>query len=131
MNPKNNPCPCGTGRAYAACCGRFLQGEHPDTAEQLMRSRYTAYALGDEKYLLETWHQTTRPQTLNLARQSTIKWIDLKILNHSVDASNPARASVEFVARYKQTGRAGKMQELSDFVNEDGRWFYIDGKQVE
>jgi SEC-C motif-containing protein len=111
--------------------GRFLQGEHPDTAEQLMRSRYTAYALGDEKYLLETWHQTTRPQTLNLARQSTIKWIDLKILNHSVDASNPARASVEFVARYKQTGRAGKMQELSDFVNEDGRWFYIDGKQVE
>ena len=130
MKSKTNLCPCCSGQEYDACCGRFLQGEWPKTAEQLMRSRYTAYALNDENYLFETWHHSTRPQTLDLSQQNAIKWVGLKIINHSVDTNNSARASVEFVARYKLNGKAQKMQELSDFVYEDGRWFYVDGKHV-
>jgi len=95
-----------------------------------MRSRYTAYTLNDENYLLKTWHQSTRPQTLNLAQQNAIKWVGLKIINHSVDTNNPALASVEFVARYKENGKAHKMHELSDFVYENDRWFYVDGKHI-
>jgi SEC-C motif-containing protein len=96
-----------------------------------MRSRYTAYALDDEKYLLATWHHSTRPQTLDLSQQNAIKWVGLKILGHSVDAKNPASARVEFVARYKLNGKAQKMHELSDFVFQEDRWFYVDGKHVE
>ena len=60
-------CSCGSGRAYAECCGRYLDGgEPPATAEQLMRSRYTAYALAREDYLLATWHASTRPSALAL-----------------------------------------------------------------
>ena len=130
MKAKTDLCPCGSGQEYDDCCGRFLQGKSANTAEQLMRSRYTAYALNDEIYLLKTWHQSTRPQTLDLGQQNAIKWIDLKILSHSVDADNPASASVEFVARYKLNGKAQKMQELSDFIYENDRWFYVDGKHV-
>jgi len=130
MKPKTDLCPCCSGQEYDACCGRLLNGESAYTAEELMCSRYTAYALKDENYLLKTWHHSTRPQTLDLVQQNAIKWIDLKIINHSVDADNPASASVEFVARYKLNGKAQKMQELSDFVYENDRWFYVDGKHV-
>ena len=61
------PCPCGRGPSYAQCCARWhagpLQGEAPD-AETLMRSRYSAYALGLHDYLLQTWHPDTRPRQL-------------------------------------------------------------------
>ena len=95
-----------------------------------MRSRYTAYATNNEKYLLETWHRKTRPQTLNLGQQNSIKWISLKILNHAVDINNPDRANVEFIACYKLNGRAQKMHELSNFIREDSRWFYLDGNET-
>ena len=131
MKAKSDLCPCCSGHGYDACCGRLLKGESANTAEQLMRSRYTAYALDDEKYLFETWHHSTRPQTLDLSQQNTIKWVGLKILGHSVDAKNPASARVEFVARYKLNGKAQKMHELSDFVYQEDRWFYVDGKHVE
>jgi SEC-C motif-containing protein len=131
MKIKNNFCPCGSGCDYALCCSQFLHGKSAGTAEQLMRSRYTAYTLEDETYLLETWHSTTRPQTLNLSSQNPIKWVDLRILKHSVDPDNSSRASVEFVVRYKSNGRAQKMHELSAFVNENGRWFYLDGQQID
>jgi SEC-C motif-containing protein len=117
---------CGSGRAYAACCGRYLDGgEVADTAEALMRSRYTAYALGNEAYLLDTWHASTRPASLDLDAQPAPKWIGLKVLRHEQRDGN--HAIVEFIARYKVNGRAFKLQETSRFVREDGRWFYVDG----
>ena len=55
------PCPCGSGRAFGACCGPALSGERPaPTAEALMRSRYTAFTLRDTAYLLASWHQIGR-----------------------------------------------------------------------
>jgi len=127
MKVKNDPCPCGFDQEYASCCGQFLQGQWANTAEQLMRSRYTAYVVKDETYLLQTWHKVTRPQTLGLASQKPLKWIGLKIITHTVDADYPDNASVEFIARYRVNGKAEKIHELSRFLKEDGRWFYVDG----
>ena len=89
-----------------------------------MRSRYAAYALGLGQFVLDTWHPSTRPASLDLvADQQGMKWIDLDVKRHEqFDASN---AIVEFIARYKIGGRAHRMHEVSRFVHEDGRWFYV------
>lgn len=117
------PCPCGSGATYAACCDRYLGGrEQAGTAEALMRSRYTAYALMHEAYLLTTWHAATRPLQLD-ADNAPTKWIGLQVLRHEQqDASN---AIVEFIARYKVNGRAQSLRETSRFVREGGNWFYV------
>ncbi len=116
-------CPCGGG-AYARCCGPFHAGEAvPATAEQLMRSRYSAYVLGLDDYLLATWHPQTRPAAQDLQGDEA-RWLglDLRSAQEQGDA-----ATVEFVARYKIAGRAHRLHESSRFLREDGRWFYLDG----
>jgi SEC-C motif-containing protein len=120
-------CRCG-GSSHAACCGRFIEaGALPETAEQLMRSRYSAYALGHAAYLLATWHPSTRPATLDLGRDT--KWIGLQVLRHTPDPATPDRAVVEFVARCRIGGRAHRLHEASRFVRQEGRWYYVDGAQ--
>ena len=122
-------CPCGTNKQYADCCGRYLDGNAiPATAEALMRSRYTAYTLLREEYLLNTWHISTRPEQLGLAEEACNKWLGLQIKRH--EQQDDTHALVEFVARYKIGGRAHRIHELSRFVREDGRWFYVDGEMV-
>jgi SEC-C motif-containing protein len=122
-NTKEIPCPCGGG-IYAQCCGRFIDnGETPQTAAQLMRSRYTAYVLRNEPYLKATWHAGTRPAEV-FAQDEDVRWLGLEVRKH-VPAGD--EATVEFVARYKVGGRAHRMHEISRFVREDGRWFYLDG----
>lgn len=123
---KISACPCGSGKAFADCCGGLIEGSEPAaSAEALMRSRYTAFALGNEPYLLATWHGSTRPASLDIREQPAPKWIGLKVLRH--EEQDETHAIVEFIARYKVNGRAYKMQETSRFVKEDGRWFYVDG----
>lgn len=123
-------CSCGSGLTYELCCGRFLdQDEIPEHAEGLMRSRYTAYTLNREDYLLDTWHPGTRPTTLNLANELQNKWLGLTVKR--CKQSIPDKAVVEFVARYKINGRAHRMHEISRFVREDGRWFYVDGDVIQ
>lgn len=124
---KDAPCPCGSARTYAACCGRWHAGalflQAPD-AEALMRSRYSAYALNLTDYLLATWHASTRPATLQ-ANEPGLKWLGLEVRrHHSVDADH---AAVEFVARSKLAGRAHRLHETSRFKREGGHWFYVDG----
>ena len=91
-----------------------------------MRSRYTAFTHNNEVYLLQSWHQSTRPKALNLGDEKNIKWVDLKVLRH---VPGDMSALVEFIARYKINGKAGKIHELSRFTKEGGRWFYVDGDQ--
>ncbi len=117
-------CPCGGGN-YAACCGRFHGGALPDTAEQLMRSRYSAYALGLMDYVYRTWHPRTRPALSELHHDASIRWLGLEIRRHAVTTDN--EASVEFVARSKSGGRAQRLHEASRFVREAGQWLYLDG----
>lgn len=90
-----------------------------------MRSRYSAYVLKLESYLLATWHPDTRPASLNLESEST-KWLGLEVKNHAQQSAD--RATVEFVARYRVGGRAHRLHEVSRFVLEEGRWFYLDGE---
>ena len=94
-----------------------------------MRSRYTAYTLGKEDYLLETWHPSTRPKQLNLTEppMSTRNWLGLRVKQVQEDESDCQQATVEFVARYKIAGRAHRQHEKSRFVREADQWFYIDG----
>ena len=82
-----------------------------------MRSRYSAYVLKLADYLLASWHPSTRPSSLDLAEDDGTKWLGLDE-NH---------ATVEFVARYRIDGRGHRLHEISRFVREDARWFYVDG----
>lgn len=126
MASPSDLCPCGTGRAYPDCCGRWHAGPAhlaaPD-AEALMRSRYSAYMRGLGDYLLATWHPDSRPADLNL--EPGLRWLGLEVRAHR--ALGDDRAEVEFVARSKVGGRAHRLHETSRFVREGGRWLYVDG----
>jgi len=90
-----------------------------------MRSRYSAFVLCDEAYLLATWHPDTRPASLGFDQEPATKWLGLAVKRHE-DASD-GRAMVEFVARYKIGGRAHRLHETSRFLLKHGRWWYLDG----
>jgi SEC-C motif domain protein len=117
------PCPCGRPLTYADCCGRHHAGIPAADAETLMRSRYCAYVRGLEDYLLATWHASTRPAALDLAAAPQPKWLGLEV---RALATNGDAATVEFVARCRVGGRAQRLHEVSRFVREGGRWYYVD-----
>ncbi len=136
-------CPCGSPR-FDQCCGPILAGETPaPTAERLMRSRYSAYHLGNEAYLLVTWHPSTRPANRIIDPDEKLQWLGLEVKSdlrlrkrkegpeqHEADDGRQW-ARVEFVARYKIQGRAHRLHEISRFVCEieEGvpHWYYVDG----
>jgi SEC-C motif domain protein len=123
-------CPCGSARAYQACCEPYHLGEVAPTAQALMRSRYCAYARGSDDYVLTTWHSSTRPSNLHeKSGDKPLQWIGLKVLSRDTDLTklnDENAAVVEFVTTYRLNGRAHKLHEVSRFVREDGRWFYVD-----
>lgn len=121
-------CHCGSARPYADCCGPLHAGAAvADTAEQLMRSRYSAYVLGARDYLLATWHPSTRPPAASLDDSGGTHWLGLAVKRHAQPA--PDEAVVEFVARYRIGGApAVRLHETSRFLREDGRWYYLDGR---
>jgi SEC-C motif domain protein len=119
-------CPCGTGLPYDDCCGPLHAGVAPAaTAEQLMRSRYSAFALGDPGYLLATWHTTTRPRSLRL--DEGVRWTGLDVLATTGGRLLDAEGTVEFRAHSRTAGRSGTQHERSRFVREDRLWRYLDG----
>jgi SEC-C motif-containing protein len=117
-------CPCGSGALYQDCCEPYHLSLAAPSAEKLMRSRYSAYVLRLEEYLLDTWHPSTRPQYLNLANDRT-KWLGLEVKRFE---PNDESAIVEFIARYKTNGKAEKLHETSRFKRIAQRWFYVDGE---
>jgi SEC-C motif-containing protein len=122
----SSPCPCGSGAGYHVCCGPLHHGErHADTAEQLMRSRYAAFARGDSDYLFRTWHPRTRPSDLTL--DAEIVWSALKVTDTSAGGADDDHGEVEFTARFTSEGRPGAMHERSRFQRRAGRWVYVDG----
>ena len=125
-----NHCPCGAAAIYAQCCGRWHAGEAAPDAEKLMRSRYVAYAMKLDDYVLATWHASSRPVALHAEtaseKSAPPNFIRLEVKNHSITGVDTA--SVEFVAWYKSGGRAFRLHEISRFICENGRWWYVDGK---
>lgn len=121
-------CACGSNKNFTNCCGCYIEGNTPaPSAEALMRSRYVAYTLGCNDYLLVTWHPSTRPVTLDSVEKVETKWLGLEMKRHDYNLQEPDRARVEFVARYKVGGRAYRLHELSRFMREGDHWFYVDG----
>ena len=126
----NATCPCGKKRRLDECCGRFLSGAaEAKTAEQLMRSRYSAYALGGYgEYLLRTWFPATVGElSAPELDQKTLDWQRLEILNKSQHGD---RATVEFKAWYQAPDAAepSAMHEVSEFTRVRGRWYYVGGR---
>ena len=129
MRP-TDPCPCGRNDArgrllpFTQCCGPFIAGQPAPDAASLMRSRYTAYVLGDEAYLRATWLPDTCPA--DVSADPSTKWLGLEVRDcKTVDADH---AEVEFVARYRVQGRGARLHERSRFVRDaQGRWLYVDG----
>jgi SEC-C motif-containing protein len=127
-NRSERPCPCDSTRFYEACCGRWHAGEPAPDAPSLMRSRYSAFALGNEPYLLATWHPSRRPDSVSF--EPNRKWLGLRIVDSR--GTGDASAEVEFIARSRASNAAAmRLHERSRFVREDGRWFYVDGDLLE
>ena len=119
-------CPCGTGDTYGDCCGPAHRQSRPaPTAEALMRSRFSAFALGDADYLLASWHPSTRPDHLDL--DPRVRWYRLDVTATHAGGPFDDRGTVAFVAHHRSPGGPGKQAETSRFVRERGRWYYVDG----
>ncbi|MFE5789502.1 YchJ family protein [Rhodococcus erythropolis] len=124
-NP-TDPCTCGSGNALAECCGKYISGEaHAPTAETLMRSRYTAFAVMDDEYLTQTWHPDHRPTELDLDPDQT--WLRLEILDTERGGLFDSDGIVEFRAHYTFGRERGKLHERSRFARTEGKWLYVDG----
>ena len=127
MNPHklSDPCPCGHVANYADCCGRYHAGPQaglaPDPAS-LMRSRYTAFVKDLRPYLLDTWHASHRPAHIE-PPEAGLKWLGLTVRDAGL--LSDTQGWVSFVARYKIAGRAHRLEEVSQFVKENGRWLYV------
>lgn len=120
-------CPCGTGLTYGECCGPIHRREREAaTAEQLMRSRFTAFALRDVDWLLASWHPTTRPRSLEL--DPGIRWLRLDIVGTSAGGPFDREGIVSFDAHWVADGTRGSMREVSSFRRDHG-WQYVDGQQ--
>ena len=121
--PLRPDCPCGSGTPYDACCGALHRGaREAATPEELMRSRYAAYAVGDTAYLDRTWDPRTRPA--DLRPTSGLRWTGLVVHRSEVDGESGV---VEFTASYERPAGAGTLHEVSRFERRAGRWLYVDG----
>ncbi|MDT0202271.1 YchJ family metal-binding protein [Nocardioides sp. AE5] len=117
-------CPCGTGTSYGGCCGRFHRGAAlPATAEELMRSRYAAYAVDELDYVFRTWHPRTRPT--DPKPQPGTTWVALEILDTVDGSADDETGMVEFRAHFRDASGAGVLHERSTFTRRAGRWFYL------
>lgn len=123
-------CPCGSGATYDACCGRLHRGAaRATTAEELMRSRFAAFARGEAGYLVRTWHPRTRPDELALAAGLT--WTRLEITEVVAGGATDDTGVVAFAAHWRDaTGGVGVLVERSRFARRAGHWLYLDGEHA-
>lgn len=119
-------CPCGSGASYDECCGPLLRNERAAAeVEELMRSRYTAYAVGDLDHLFRTWHPRTRP--VDLTSDPDLIWTGLEVLSVRDGEDD---GEVTFRAHWRWSGQAGALHERSTFVRRAGRWVYTEGEPL-
>ena len=129
MNMK--PCVCGKPQPFAKCCDRFLSGkQNAKTPEQLMRSRFSAYAIGGYgEYLLSTWFPASAMGlTASKLSEKTVNWQRLEVISSSQKGDN---GTVEFNAWFNQSSSSDEMEimhEISEFVRIQSRWLYVGGK---
>ena len=116
-------CPCGSGENFYSCCGDIIENDNiASSPEQLMRSRYVAYVLKNENYLLKTWHKSTRPNSLNLINQNA-QWKKLKVI---YAAENQVHFVAFFLESINDKEHLFYLYEESSFIK-DNTWFYLEG----
>ena len=125
----NNLCPCGSGQVLAQCCSQLHQGLPAASAEALMRSRYSAYALGLVDYL----RRTTLPAQQSLLDLQAISawslgstWLGLTVEDCAPAPGDPKHAYVTFTARWREGEHEHSHRERSAFVEHGGNWYFID-----
>ncbi len=129
-----NSCPCGSGSTYADCCEPIIKGEiFAETAEQVMRARYSAYAKVETDFLLKSLHPDHRndhddDQTRDWAANS--EWEGLEIVNTENGGKDDASGTVEFIAQYTANGEKNSHHELASFIKQDDAWYFTDGVAV-
>ncbi|WP_019021342.1 YchJ family protein [Thioalkalivibrio sp. ALE23] len=124
--PDSVNCSCGSGHPRERCCGPRIDGSAPaETAEALMRSRYTAFTEHNEAYILATWDPQTRPASLELDPDR--RWLGLNVRDTEAGGREDTTGVVEFVARARLHGQGMRLHERSRFRRIDGHWYYIDG----
>jgi SEC-C motif-containing protein len=125
-------CPCSSGRGFDECCRPIIEGERQaETAEELMRSRYSAYATGAIDFLVEsTWpagRKTIDKRSMRAwSRES--EWTGLEVVGTHDGGPGDERGSVEFIARYRRDGEERDHHEIAEFRRREGRWYFLDGK---
>lgn len=125
-------CPCGSNLHYKDCCKTYHDdNKQAETAERLMRARYSAYVKNNKEYLLKSWHLSTRPnaEEFVLDSNSEFRWLDLQVIKTEAGLEDDPEGMVHFQAQYRFQGQLGQMNEASKFVKENNEWFYIDGSQ--
>lgn len=122
-------CPCGSEKKYSICCELAHQSLHDiKTAEQLMRSRYSAFVLADGDFLMDSHHTSTRPikdKAAIVSWAKTVDWIALKISAKTNGLENDTEGTVKFEAFFKENGVLSCISEHSTFVKENGVWYYL------
>lgn len=131
----DTPCPCDSGLSYTQCCQAYHLGKAvATTAEQLMRSRYSAFVVGDSDYLLKTLHPKSRRENSAAELAESIAaqhWLQLNIVDSVAGGKNDRDGIVEFVAGYEADGQQAYLHERSRFEKIDGSWYYLDGDQLQ
>lgn len=124
-------CPCTSQEEFSQCCEPIINGAPAETAEQLMRARYTAYTQVNIDFIEKTHDPKTRKKTdmesnREWAEQTT--WTNLEILSTKDGGKDDQKGIVEFRAQYSNGENSGSHHEISEFTKKDGQWFFTDGK---
>ena len=127
-----NQCPCGSGLSFSVCCEPIISGvKEAETAQQLMRSRYTAFTKANVDYLMRSHSVETQPikerKSIEKWAKSVI-WMGLSILKTEAGGPGDEIGYVEFKALYLENGKLQQIQEKSLFRRENGKWVYVSGE---
>ncbi|MCH9698013.1 MAG: YchJ family protein [Gammaproteobacteria bacterium] len=120
-------CPCCSGKSYIECCKPLHDNQQlAETAEQLMRSRYCAFVLNLNEYILSSWDKTTRPESIDLNNQD-IEWTKLEIIETKKGKATDRKGVVQFKAYHLINDKPLVLNEISQFVKKSSRWYYLKG----
>ncbi|MBI5100740.1 MAG: YchJ family protein [Nitrospirae bacterium] len=125
-------CPCGSDLLYSECCGPIIKGERPAvTAEQLMRSRYSAYVEKEIPYLLTSLHPGHRKdydEKNTRGWAESAQWHKLDIIRTEAGGQDDTEGKVEFIASFTQGAKKVDHHELATFKKEEGLWYFVSGE---
>lgn len=120
-------CYCGSSESYSNCCEPYhTASKLAQTAQILMRSRFSAFVVKNEAYLLATWDESKRPVSFDFSSE-VVNWQRLEIIRCNKGRENHNQGTVEFKAYYQQDGENLVLHEISRFTKKQGEWLYIDG----